>query len=123
MGRSARARPDDGAGAANGAPIIFPAWLSLEQSDSDPLRFWAYVTAALAALPLPDQREALNQLLAQIRSADAPALESVLDALLAVLGDASLVRGALVHVVLILDDYHHLRTQRNHDTINYFVAH
>ncbi len=117
------ARVDRTNGSADGSPLVACAWLALDATDSDPLRFWMYATAALAALPLPVPKAALSDLLAQIRSPDAPPLEDVVETLLALLDDAPTLNGADLHVSLILDDYHHLRAQRIHDTVNYFISH
>ncbi len=105
------------AGESDQPPAFHAAWLSLDESDNDPLRFWSYVAASLATLPLDALSAPLAELLAQLRSANAPALESVVDTLLAICGEAR------AHFVLILDDYHHIRAQRIHDTLNYFIAH
>ena len=98
-------------------PVVHIAWLSLDQSDNDPLRFWTYVVAALDGLQFAAPGPALGELLAQLRSADAPPLEVAIEALLAVCNDAP------AHVVLVLDDYHHIGVQRIHDILNFFIAH
>ncbi len=107
---------------ANNSPVHV-AWLALEEGDSDPLRFWCYVMATLATLPLAPMRAALHDLLAQLRSPTAPMLEEAVEALLAILGNDQLAHAAAAHVVLLLDDYHLIRAQRIHDTLNFFIAH
>jgi len=85
------------------------AWLSLDQGDNDPDRFWAYVMAALRSLPelagLPDELD----------GGASP------DVLL-----APLINGlqAVSHpVVLVLDDYHTIEAPAIHTTVSFLVEH
>ena len=72
------------------------AWVSLEESDSDPARFLTYVIASLRAVA-PDIGEGLLEVLG---SAQPPGAESVLAALV---NSISELPGDLT---LVLDDYH-----------------
>lgn len=89
------------------------AWVSLEASENDPIRFWRYLLTALEAAFPGTGHETLELL----QGPQAPPLEAVLIALLnrlAFLTD---------DLALILDDYHLMTTQRIHDTLAFFLEH
>jgi LuxR family maltose regulon positive regulatory protein len=93
---------------ARGMPV---GWLTLEDGDNDPIRFWSYILAALARLA-PGIREALQPLL----SASPPVPpESLVTALMTYLADA---RG-----VLILDDFHAIQRDEIKHVIAFLVDH
>ena len=71
-------------------------WLSLDEDDNDPTRFWSHVIAALQ--PLTAHGEA--GLLAALQTPQPPPIESILTSLL---NDLSSVQADFV---LVLDDYH-----------------
>jgi LuxR family maltose regulon positive regulatory protein len=85
------------------------AWLALEESDNDPERFMAYLTASLA--------HALNDDLAlsidEFGSIGTTALATLLNALAAADRD----------VVLVLDDYHLIRAPAIHAAVAYLLEH
>jgi len=72
------------------------AWLSLDEGDSDPARFWTYLIAAIQAVH-PDVGHEARQIVGapQLRSAE-PAVVSLLNEVAELAGD----------LVLVLDDYH-----------------
>ncbi len=72
------------------------AWLSLDEADSDPARFLAYLVAALQTVAADVGQAVLGML----ESPEPPRVESMLTALLNEI--ATLPH----HVVLVLDDYH-----------------
>ena len=72
------------------------AWLSLDQGDSDPARFWRYVAAALDQL----RPGIAQQVAVLLRGPQQPPLEAVLTVVVNELADVA------EEVVLILDDYH-----------------
>ena len=77
-------------------PEVRPAWLSLDEGDSDPARFLAYLVAALRTVAA-DVGEGV---LGMLQSPQPPPTESMLTALLNEIT-------ALPHgIVLVLDDYH-----------------
>ncbi|HEU5101741.1 MAG TPA: LuxR C-terminal-related transcriptional regulator [Roseiflexaceae bacterium] len=89
------------------------AWLSLDQGDSDPTRFLAYLVAALQTI-------AANLgagVLAVLQSPQPPPTESILTALLneiATIPD---------HFVLVLDDYHALDSKSIDAALTFLLEH
>lgn len=89
------------------------AWVSLEGSENDPLRFWRYVITALEKVHPGVSQEALE--LGQ--SQPIPPIESVV---------ASLLNSLLLlseDLTLILDDYHLITAQSIHDSLAFFLDH
>ena len=84
------------------------AWLSLDQGDNDPARFWRYVAAALdQAQPGTGERVA-----ALLRGgAGPPPLEAVVTVLVNALA------GQPDELALVLDDYHRIETPAIHDSL------
>lgn len=90
------------------------AWLSLDETDNDPIRFWRYASQALAnALP-----ELTGRRVVQL-SHTLPSLSTstFLDALLAELQTLE------QPVALVLDDYHLIDNAAIHEGLVYFVEH
>lgn len=87
------------------------AWLSLDQGDNSPTRFWAYVIAAMqsALEGVGDTSMAL------LRSVDPPPIEAVLTPLLNELAEQSEL------VVLVLDDYHLLSREEIHNGVTFLI--
>jgi len=88
------------------------AWLSLDNADNDPVRFWTYLIAALQAAHSLGW-DAL-QLLQAPQAPSAPAILTPL------LNDIAALPGS---VVLILDDYHAIATQAIHDGLAFLLDH
>jgi ATP/maltotriose-dependent transcriptional regulator MalT len=82
------------------------AWLSLDGGDSDPVRFWRYVAAALDEL-----RPGVGQRVDALFQGAQPPLEAVLTVLI-----NQLVEGPEA-VVLVLDDYHLVEAPPVHDSL------
>jgi LuxR family transcriptional regulator, maltose regulon positive regulatory protein len=82
------------------------AWLSLDQGDNDPARFWRYVAAALdpACAGLAEQ-------VAALLAGPQPPLESVVTALINELATQP------DQVLLVLDDYHLVEAAAVHDSL------
>jgi LuxR family maltose regulon positive regulatory protein len=91
------------------------AWLSLDQSDNDPVRFWMYVIAALQRFDPQLGQEAAAVLQAQ--ATRSVALEPVLTLLVNDLLASS------DHFVLILDDYHVIESRAIHDALELLLDH
>jgi len=92
-------------------PPINAAWISLDESDNDPVRFWDYIITALQKIQ-PDCGEKILPLL---HSTPQPTIETVLTALI---NDLSTITG---DYVVVLDDYHLIETQAIHDGITYLL--
>src|SRR2546421_483511 len=89
------------------------AWLSLDELDNDPIRFWTSVIAALrTCLPRVGKMA-----LAMLHSQEAPPLSTILTALL-----NELVQGSR-EIILILDDYHVISDQTIHDGLLFLLDH
>src|ERR687885_1799262 len=89
------------------------AWLSLDQSDSQPAVFWTYLIAALQTVVPGLGASAL----ALLQSPQPPPIETVLAA---VLNELTAIPK---DVVLVLDDYHVIDTRDVHDGMAYLLDH
>ena len=88
------------------------AWVSLDEADNDPVRFLGYLVAALQTVEQGVGEGAPSALQSRHMK-----LESVLTALV---NDLAAVPSPLV---CVLDDYHHMKTQRVHDTLTFLLDH
>jgi LuxR family maltose regulon positive regulatory protein len=99
-------------------------WLSLDEEDSDPVRFWTYMVAALRALPEPDGpvlgEAALAALSSPMMSAAAWATGQVEGWLAPLINE---VAALPYDFVLVLDDYHLLASQAVHVSLAYLLDH
>jgi LuxR family maltose regulon positive regulatory protein len=89
------------------------AWLSLDETDNEPARFWAYAIAALRTVHPNLGEEALELL----QAPQPPPMSSILIPLLneiAVLAD---------RIVLVLDDYHVISTPALHQGVAFILEH
>ncbi len=93
------------------------AWLSLETSDNDPLRFWRYLITACQAFQV-ELQEAHDALLDTIPQP--PFVPSSLETMLTTLLNA-LARSA--GGILVLEDYHVITAQEIHASISFFLEH
>ena len=82
------------------------AWLSLDQGDSDPVRFWRYVSAALDCL-----QPGIHEQVAGLLQGPRQSLEVLTTAVANELATRS------DEVVLVLDDYHLVETPAVHDSL------
>jgi len=89
------------------------AWLSLDEPDNDPIRFWLSVIAAVRTR-LPTCGEAAQELL---HSPQAPPLSTILSTLLGEMEQMDR------EIVLILDDYHVISDQAIHDSLLALLDH
>ena len=89
------------------------AWLSLEELDNDPIRFWTSVIAALRAC-LPGIGETT---LAMLHTPPFPPPSTILTALLTELVEADR------ELILILDDYHVIEDQTIHEALLFLLDH
>jgi LuxR family transcriptional regulator, maltose regulon positive regulatory protein len=89
------------------------AWLSLDEGDNDPVRFWRHVAAALDTVR-PGVAERVVPLLGSLQSAS-------LDAVVATL--VNKLAGMAEGVVLVVDDYHLIEAQSVHASLEYLLEH
>ncbi len=89
------------------------AWLSLDEGDNDPTRFWAHVIGSLQTVVESIGEACLHAL----RSPQPVPLTAVLTMLL---NDAAPMREPLT---LIFDDYHVITEKAVHDSLAYFLEH
>jgi len=94
-------------------PPLHVAWLSLDEGDSDPVRFLAYLIGALQTI----EASIGEGLLDALQSPQRPAMET---ALTVVVNEMSaLPRGS----VLVLDDYHAIKAQPVHHMLLFLLEH
>lgn len=92
------------------------AWLSLDEQDNDPTRFWTYVIAALRHSG-PHLSAVGETALAMWHSPQPPLLTSALTSLINEL--ATLAQDT----ALILDDYHVIHEQTIHESLQFVLDH
>jgi LuxR family maltose regulon positive regulatory protein len=88
------------------------AWLSLDEGDNHPARFWAYVIAALRTVQPTLGESALSLL-----QSPQPTFEAALASLLNEIGAAPR------ELMLVLDDYHLIEAKAIHDGIAFLLDH
>lgn len=93
------------------------AWVSLDARDNDPLRFAAYVVAALETLELGLGRGLLAALRGELAAGEGPTLEGVL---IRLINDITEVTEDFV---LVLDDYHVLTAPALHEAVLFLLDH
>lgn len=89
------------------------AWLTVDEADNDPTRFWSYVVLSLQAI----SDELGETVLAQLRSPQPPPVNLILPSLLNEI-DALRGRG-----ILVLDDYHAIHDPRIHESMGFVLEH
>src|SRR5215217_4462427 len=89
------------------------AWVSLEESDNDPTRFWSYLVAALWTVEPGVGTVALEAL-------GGPSVELERVVVPSLVNDLATVGAPLV---LILDDYHLITEAICHQTLGWFLDH
>jgi LuxR family maltose regulon positive regulatory protein len=97
-------------GYGRGMPV---AWLSLDESDNDPIRFWYYMVSALDTL----QPTSLGDVLALLGSSQRPPIETFLAVLINQLDTFP------KDFVLSLDDVHFLSESEIFQGIDFFLEH
>ncbi len=88
-----------------------PAWLSLDQGDNDPIRFWTYLIAAVQTVGGEVGDEARHII-------SSPQLRSAEPAVISLINDISRLPHRLI---LVLDDYHVIEAGRIHDRLGYLM--
>ena len=95
------------------------AWLSLDEGDNDPVRFWTYFITALQTV----QTDIGESALAALESPQPPSFESVLTALINELTVAPQGDHQGRPYMLILDDYHLIEVQPIHQALTFLLDH
>ena len=90
------------------------AWVSLDERDDDPVRFLLYVVAAIGTI-YEDFGETTRAFLSSLQSQEE--LEPVLTAL------SNEILELPSHFVLVLDDYHVVRSETIHDALAFLLDH
>jgi len=88
-------------------------WLSLDEEDNDPVRFWTYWIAALQTR-LPGLAQGMAEVL---RSPQAPDIQPVITSLL------NEIAALPERVALVLDDYHAITEKTIHAGVAYWLEH
>lgn len=88
-------------------------WVSLEESDSDPIRFMNYWLTAFQGI----DKEILQSAQSKLNLPQVPPLEMILDELLNELATIE------YNVIIVLDDYHTINNQKVHSALEYFIDH
>jgi len=89
------------------------AWLSLDEGDNDPARFWRHATAALDRVR-PVDADRVAALLQGLRPSS---FEAVVTALV------NELVGVAEEVVLVLDDYHLIQAAPVHTSVGFLLEH
>ncbi len=88
-------------------------WLSLDDDDNDPTRFWAYVIAALQKLRSDFGESAL----ALLQSPQPPPITAILTTLI------NEIAAFQDQLSLVLDDYHLITAQSIHEALTFLLDH
>jgi ATP/maltotriose-dependent transcriptional regulator MalT len=88
-------------------------WLSLEDGDNDPIRFWVYIIAALQKL----QANLCESALALLQSPQPPPITSILSTLI------NEISSFPENFSIVLDDYHLIKTQPIHEALTFLLDH
>ena len=89
------------------------AWVSLDEGDNDPTRFWRYACTALERIHL----SVGEQILPLLQGPYPPSIESTLTRLINLLTESA------APFALVLDDYHLITTQQIHQTLSFLLEH
>jgi LuxR family maltose regulon positive regulatory protein len=88
-------------------------WLSLDEDDNDPIRFWAYVIATLQKLRANLGESAL----ALLQSPQQPPINSILSTLI------NEISSFPADFSIVLDDYHRIKAQSIHEALSFLLDH
>jgi LuxR family maltose regulon positive regulatory protein len=84
-------------------------WVSLDEDDNDPLRFWSYVFTALPEIG--------QTAMAMLRSTSPPAIETILTALI------NAIAAQATPLTLVLDDYQAITRREIHEALGFLLDH
>ena len=100
-------------GSTPASPPIPTAWLSLEEADNDPVRFWEYFIAALKTIQPTIGETSLRLLHSSERGQTESVLAPLINDIAAFSGD----------FILVLDDYHFIQSAPVHQGLTFFLEH
>jgi len=89
-------------------PVV---WLTLDEGDNDPVRFWSYLIYALQNLRVDIGKSCLDLL----QSTQSPPIEYTITNIINEMSDIN------EDFSIVLDDYHVIEGQSIHDTINFLI--
>jgi LuxR family transcriptional regulator, maltose regulon positive regulatory protein len=89
------------------------AWLSLDEGDNDPVRFWRHVAAALDTVR-PGVAQQVGALLQALQPTSFEAVVTTL---------VNELAGVAEEVVLVLDDYHLVQAPQVHQSLEFLLEH
>ena len=95
------------------------AWLSLDEDDNDPARFWAYVIAALQTTRA--YKEASNTVLTALDSPQPPPIEALLTGLINEIATISQGDRESRPYILVLDDFHTITATQINDAVAFLL--
>jgi LuxR family maltose regulon positive regulatory protein len=87
------------------------AWLSLDDADNDPIRFWMYIIEAVRTI----YNNLGESVLVELCSPQPPVIESILSPLIREIGKIN------NKFILVLDDYHIIESQSIHKALTYLI--
>ena len=89
------------------------AWLSLDEDDSDPVRFLTYLIASLQVIKEDFGQDILSAFL----TPQPPSLKTAITALINNIGESSR------DIIIVLDDYHLVQNEAIHNALTYLLEH
>jgi LuxR family maltose regulon positive regulatory protein len=88
-------------------------WLTLDDDDNDPTRFWSYLVSALQTVQADMGKSALRLL----QSPQPPPIESILTTII------NEMSGVNEEFILVLDDYHMIQVNTIHSALTFLIDH
>jgi LuxR family maltose regulon positive regulatory protein len=88
-------------------------WISLDENDSDPGRFLAYLIASLQSIQIEVDPEPIKLL----QDPEKGQIETILNGLINQIADEQ------IRFALVLDDYHHIQNHGVHEILSYLLEH
>ena len=88
-------------------------WVSLDEGDNDPTRFWSYFISSLQTV----QADMGKSVLGLLQSPQPPPIQSILTTII------NEMSGVNEEFALVLDDYHMIEAQPIHDAVNFLLNH
>jgi LuxR family maltose regulon positive regulatory protein len=103
------------AGLANNSDLLV-TWLSLDEGDNDPVRFWTHFISALQA----KQPHMGNTILQMLRS---PEFLDIQSGLIELINEIASNEPSIQPYILVIDDYHLIEEQTIHKDLSFLIEH